>query len=550
MRRGHTNRERKGNLQLIRDLVLRFPVGCACFRADISKAGRIEDYWIVAVNSRFEQISGYTYEQLMGKRITEVFQAMKPDALQHILALGDQAYYNESKATEFHMSVFNRAYRVSFLYISSNLMLGIYQDVLPYTYRKLYKHTIPCDLIIRSISDRMAKFSEQTGDIKRHHLAVWEGEVNSILDGASPVKLFPAEHSLFDQEDMVFRDALTGMYDRIFGLSALNMYISRGVIPISIVLGDINGLSRVNEKRGYEAGDDMLVCVAHTIRRQCRAEDVIARWGNDEFLILLPYTTGEETQKVIKRLQEALIGQCTDAGHNFITFGYASADHEPRSAQALIHEAEKWVYRKKLLVNESYRSGIIRLLLSTLHENSPDTQEHSDRMTQLCQEIAMRLKLSSEETNDLVLLSLLHDIGKIGIRQEILNKPGPLTPTERLEIELHPEIGFRIAQNIPELAQVARYILAHHEHWDGKGYPNGLHGEEIPLASRMVAVVDAFDVMVSGRPYRAARSKDEALEELMRCSGTQFDPEIVEILAEIIDMEAENNEPDTEPTAI
>jgi diguanylate cyclase (GGDEF)-like protein len=408
---------------------------------------------------------------------------MKPDALNTFSHRGT-GVYNESKATEF-LWLFYRAYRVSFLYISSNLMLGIYQDVLPYTYRKLYKHTIPCDLIIRSISDRMAKFSEQTGDIKRHHLAVWEGEVNSILDGASPVKLFPAEHSLFDQEDMVFRDALTGMYDRIFGLSALNMYISRGVIPISIVLGDINGLSRVNEKRGYEAGDDMLVCVAHTIRRQCRAEDVIARWGNDEFLILLPYTTGEETQKVIKRLQEALIGQCTDAGHNFITFGYASADHEPRSATALIHEAEKWVYRKKLLVRKLPKRDN-SALHSTLHENSPDTQEHSDRLTQLCREIAMRLKLSSEETNDLVLLSLLHDIGKIGIRQEILNKPGPLTPTERLEIELHPEIGFRIAQNIPELAQVARYILAHHEHWDGKGYPNGLHGEEIPLASRIV----------------------------------------------------------------
>ena len=137
--------------------------------------------------------------------------------------------------------------------------------------------------------------------------------------------------------------------------------------------------------------------------------------------------------------------------------------------------------------------------------------------------------------NDLVLLSMLHDIGKVGTPESILNKPGPLTPEERARIEQHPEIGYRITQAIPELSHASKYIMAHHEWWDGTGYPNGLSGAEIPLASRIIAVVDAYDVMVTGRSYRAARSKEEAVCELKRCAGTQFDPKIVDIYVKLLE---------------
>jgi HD-GYP domain-containing protein (c-di-GMP phosphodiesterase class II) len=155
-------------------------------------------------------------------------------------------------------------------------------------------------------------------------------------------------------------------------------------------------------------------------------------------------------------------------------------------------------------------------------------------MADYCRWVAGKLGLSDEAINDLVILAMLHDIGKMGINRNILNKPGALSVRERREIEQHPEIGYRITRNIPELSQVSQYILAHHERWDGTGYPNRLRGEEIPLASRIIAVVDAYDVMTSGRVYRPARNAEEALDELKQCAGTQFDPEIVDIFTELI----------------
>ena len=155
-------------------------------------------------------------------------------------------------------------------------------------------------------------------------------------------------------------------------------------------------------------------------------------------------------------------------------------------------------------------------------------------MADHCRWIAHKLSLSDEMLDDLLLLSMLHDIGKVGIPDHILNKPGPLTPEERQIIQRHPEIGRRITQAVPELNRVSTYIFSHHERWDGDGYPSGLKGTEIPIASRIIAVVDAYDVMVTGRNYRAARTKKEAIEELQRCSGTQFDPCVVAAYIELL----------------
>ncbi len=318
-----------------------------------------------------------------------------------------------------------------------------------------------------------------------------------------------------------------------FAMEALKMYIDRDVLPLSIVLGDVNGLNAINETTGYEAGDEILIRVAKALRANCRADDIVARWNDDEFMLVLPYASHEETRRVIHRLQTALNGLCGDSCV-MVTFGYANSTHQARSAEDLVREAEKWTFRKKLLVDQSHRSSTIRLLLTMLHEKSADTQEHSDRMARHCRWIAEKLGLTDEAINDLLLLAMLHDIGKVGIPDAILNKPGPLTPEERNVIQTHPAIGHRIAKTVPELSQVADYIFAHHEHWDGGGYPRGLRGAEIPIASRIIAVVDAYDVMFSGRNYRAARTQDEAIAELERCAGTQFDPEIVGIYVRLL----------------
>jgi HD-GYP domain-containing protein (c-di-GMP phosphodiesterase class II) len=144
------------------------------------------------------------------------------------------------------------------------------------------------------------------------------------------------------------------------------------------------------------------------------------------------------------------------------------------------------------------------------------------------------MKLSAKELDGLSLLAVLHDIGKVGIRESVLQKPGPLTPEEWEEMKKHPEIGYRITQNIPELAAVAEYILYHHERWDGKGYPRGLKGEEIPLLCRILAVADAYDAMTSDRTYRKAMSREEAIAEIKRNAGTQFDPIVADNLINML----------------
>jgi HD-GYP domain-containing protein (c-di-GMP phosphodiesterase class II) len=185
-------------------------------------------------------------------------------------------------------------------------------------------------------------------------------------------------------------------------------------------------------------------------------------------------------------------------------------------------------------MSKSYKNTIINTLLATLYERSYETQEHDVRMKEYCEAIGNELKLSSEEMNELTLLAILHDIGKVGIHQGVLQKPGPLTSAEREEMKRHPEIGYRIAQNTPELSMVAKYILSHHERWDGTGYPRRLKEEDIPLLCRILAVADAYDAMTNDRGYRKAIANEEAIKELKKNAGTQFDPRIVKIFLNLI----------------
>lgn len=189
---------------------------------------------------------------------------------------------------------------------------------------------------------------------------------------------------------------------------------------------------------------------------------------------------------------------------------------------------------QRLMDSNSYQIAITNTLLSMLYEKSSETEKHSKRMENYCYSIGEKLQLSSKEMNELSLLALLHDIGKLCINPNILQKPGSLTPVEWEEMKLHTELGCRIVQAIPGLERVADLILSHHEHWDGNGYPSGLKGEEIPLQCRILAVADAFDAMTNDRVYRKAMNREEAILEIERNAGTQFDPEITSLFIKII----------------
>ena len=330
-------------------------------------------------------------------------------------------------------------------------------------------------------------------------------------------------------------DGLTGLSNRRYAERALSKLNMPENLPISVIMGDVNGLKITNDVFGHQAGDMLLKDVAELLRRHCGAEDLVARWGGDEFAVFMPHTTQAQAQEIVRHIREDQLHIDGNDIQLNISLGCATKEGTEQTLQAVLREAEEHMYHQKLLEGKSYRSDIISTLLATLYEKSNETEGHSKRLELYCHAVGAKMRLDSKEMDELSLLALLHDIGKVGIDLNILRKPGALTPQEWEEMRRHPEVGYRIAQNSPELLAVADLILAHHERWDGKGYPCGLKGEAIPLHCRILAVADAFDAMTNDRAYRRAMSTEQALVEIQSNSGTQFDPAVVEVFLDIVE---------------
>jgi len=521
------------NLTFIHSFIARFPMSCACLNAVFDPNGSIVDFVFTGMNRSFAAITEIKETETIGKTASEIFGPQNAQVFQQLMMLGNQTCRSDAKTGEASIRLWGHAYKTSFFFISETLLFCVFEDIQVQFNRRYYRHSIPHHVVSTIIAKRKSCCPKQT-ESQPDPLA--EANLcgrNTVPDRPKPIEIIQSTADFTEPDDAAFRDPLTGLYDRSFGIEALRMYIDLNVTPLSVALGDVNGLQSINETLGYSMGDDILVRIAKTISQNCRSDDVVARWTDDEFMLVLPYVSREDMQRILARLQNSL-NRLSANSCNLITFGCVTSDPQIKTAEDYLLEAERWIHQKKLLEDQSHRSNIVRLLLTMLHEKNTETQEHSERMAAHCRWIARKLNLSDELLDDLLLLSMLHDIGKVGISDSILNKPGPLTPEERLEIQQHPEIGRRITQTVPELVRVSNYILSHHERWDGDGYPNGLKGEDIPIASRIIAVVDAYDVMVTGRNYRAARTKEEAIEELKRCSGTQFDPNIVATYIELL----------------
>lgn len=330
-----------------------------------------------------------------------------------------------------------------------------------------------------------------------------------------------------------YHDTLTGLYNRRYLEEQLTK-VSNIRQACSVIMTDVNGLKITNDIFGHDLGDKLLVKVANIFRECSSEEDIIARWGGDEFIILMPEKSLAEAESLIKKIKT--IDLITDESNLplSLSLGCAYADGEVVTISEALQQAEKHMYQQKLLQGKSFRNSIINTLLAMLYEKSTETEEHCKRLEAYCVAIGQKMNLTTKDLDELSLLALLHDIGKVAIPPSILKKPGPLTPAEWEEMRRHPEIGYRIAQESTELASISNLILSHHERWDGKGYPRGLVGEDIPLACRIISVVDAFDAMTNNRVYRKAMSVEEAITEIKKNAGTQFDPKIVEVFLEIL----------------
>lgn len=330
-------------------------------------------------------------------------------------------------------------------------------------------------------------------------------------------------------EFLSYHDQLTGLYNRRYYEAARERLDERSQYPLSIIMGDVNGLKMTNDAFGHLAGDALLKAAGCVLTRCCRAEDIIVRWGGDEFVILLPNTDENIVKKRMTQMIAAVESYPVDQGILSISFGWATKHSEAEAFKELFIRAESMMYRNKLMMKAEVRKNTIQSIMSALYKKSDAERIHSEQTCHYCQRIAAAMNLNAVEIEQLKWVSLLHDIGKVSIQNEILEKKGKLTLEEWIKIKKHPETGYHIVNTAPEMAEIANVILSHHERWDGKGYPKGLAGEDIPVLSRIIAIGASYDTILSERTYKKSKTKNEALQELKKNAGTQFDPRIVSL---------------------
>ena len=420
------------------------------------------------------------------------------------------------------------------------------EEILSMDWRQ-YSHPDEIEENIHRINllmeDKITKFSMDKRYIRPDGEEVW---VNIIVTPFH-MKEYEEPSHLCMVEDITSRkkaeeeilylsyyDQLTGLYNRRFYEEELKRINTSRNLPITLVLADVNGLKLTNDAFGHSLGDNLLKNVAQIFKKECRTEDVIARIGGDEFVFLLPKTDGNEAQKIIERINHQISEKQRENIICSVSFGWATKHHLKEDIRKVFMRAEDYMYRNKLAESTSMRNETIKLITKTLYQKNRREQLHCERVSKLCELIGNAMKLSPDSVRELKMAGLLHDIGKIGIDESLLNKKTKLTEAEWSDMKRHPEIGYHILRSVNEFAPIAKYVLHHHERIDGLGYPRQLRGEEIPTQSKIICIADAYDAMTSHRPYRNDLSLSEVIAELKKNSGSQFDEEILKVFIDQI----------------
>ena len=329
-----------------------------------------------------------------------------------------------------------------------------------------------------------------------------------------------------------YHDKLTGLYNRRFYEEEIKRIDTKKNLPISIIMGDVNGLKLVNDTFGHEKGDELLIKAAEGIQKVCRSVDCASRCGGDEFIILLPKTKNEEAEEIVKRIHELYQKEKIGNLHVSVSFGWETKRNPEEDIMKILKKAEDYMYEQKIIDNQVIKGNVINTINYSLFEKNKLEEQHSKRVGELCEKIGQTIGVSELEVIKFKTAGILHDIGKITVDNKILSKTGKLTEQEWNEIKRHTDTGYRILSSSFNMLELAEGVISHHERWDGKGYPKGLKGEAIPMAARIIALADSYDAMISDRPYKNALSEEEALVEIRGNAGTQFDPEIARIFVE------------------
>lgn len=333
-------------------------------------------------------------------------------------------------------------------------------------------------------------------------------------------------------------DTLTGLQNRrCFDENRHKIDIPEN-LPLSVIFADINGLKMTNDIFGHTAGDELIKKSSEILRQVCRQEDVVARIGGDEFVILLPKTTKEYAEKTLARIRAGFADAHIEAIKCSISLGLYTKQSPDHSLEEIMANAENAMYKDKTMNRQTINKDIIDTIIWTLHAKSDIEKQHSIAVSELCGKVGAALQLSEPKINKLKRAAYLHDIGKIILDRNVLTK-AKLTDEENEKMQEHIVVGYRILNLFDDTLDLAEYVYGHHERWDGTGYPRGLKGEQIPLISRIISVVETYDRVLNRGRLPVEERQQTAVKIIKEGANTQFDPKIAEIFVRLI---GENNE--------
>ncbi|MFP4078628.1 MAG: methylated-DNA--[protein]-cysteine S-methyltransferase [Candidatus Izemoplasmataceae bacterium] len=448
-----------------RKLLERLEEPFAMFKVLRDENGTIDSYALLDMNDAYASLFGFDKTEVIGRRIEDVMHTSSPPFLDRFKSL---ALSGGSETFKRYYAVLGKTYRFS---------------------------AVSC------------------GD----------GKFATLM-----LNLSTEETLKQKMHDLVYRDALTGLYNRRYYEETVPFFVQEHNFPLAVILFDINALKLANDAFGHETGDELIRRLSGMIGRWLKTDAWMARLGGDEFIVLIPRVTQDEVFACMESSTKDI--SRTHVNNIPLSFAYGVAFMDSGDDFDVVYKlAESRLYAHKLKHAASVRRHMLQLIERTLLEKVPWMRSHVDRVQNMSIQLARALEFSEDDEHKVALAARFHDIGKTAIDSRILNKRMRLTDKETLEMNRHPEIGYRIMGALNTYSEIADCILKHHENVDGSGYPLGLKQQEIPLISRILRITETYDAMVSNRPYSPAVAPHKAQARLYQRRGIEFDADLCDL---------------------